>query len=142
MESCLYFCLLTHPKLLPGSRVQISPLQWMHYQIFRLTTFAMLMFRTKWCTSSTALLCGLSTSPHMKNNNYKMHTDDLCVFDSLDKCVKKVQLQITNAWLFCSQWYSYLGHDRNTSKSWETFIWSVLKRLAQADHPTTQYLLF
>jgi hypothetical protein len=29
--------------------------------------------------------------PHTKNNNIEIQTDDLHIFDTLDKCVKKVE---------------------------------------------------
>jgi hypothetical protein len=35
--------------------------------------------------------CRLSTSPHMKNDNIEIHTDDLCMFDSLEKDIRKVE---------------------------------------------------
>jgi len=40
---------------------------------------------------STSLLCWLGAPPHTKNNNIEIQTDDLRIFDTLDKDVKKVE---------------------------------------------------
>jgi hypothetical protein len=51
------------------------------------------LFRTKHyqLLPSTSLLCRLGVLPHTKNNNIEIQTDDLHIFDTLDKCVKKVE---------------------------------------------------
>ena len=65
----------------------------MHCQIFKPTTSATLIFRMKHylLLLSTTLLCRLSTSPHMKHNNVEIHMDDLRIFDSLEKDIRKVE---------------------------------------------------
>jgi len=43
---------------------------------------------------STSLLCRLGAPPHTKNNNIEIQTDDLRIFNTLDKDVKKVEAAI------------------------------------------------
>ena len=65
----------------------------MHHHIFHLVTSATVSFRTKHyqLLPSTSLLCRLGAPPHAKNNNIKIQMDDLHIFDTLDKDVKKVE---------------------------------------------------
>jgi len=65
----------------------------MHHHIFRPVTSATVSFRTKryQLLPSTSLLCRLGVLPHAKNNNIEIQTDDLRIFDTLDKDVKKVE---------------------------------------------------
>ena len=67
--------------------------QRMHWHIFRPVTSATVRFGTNHfqLLPSTSLLCRLSASPQVKNNNVEIQTDDLRTFDALERDVKKLE---------------------------------------------------
>src|SRR5882762_11475690 len=78
------------------SYVGVQVFQRMHRHIFRPVTSATVLFGTNHyqLLPSTSLLCRLSAPPHAKNNNIEIQTDDLHIFNTLDKDVKKVEAAI------------------------------------------------
>ena len=60
---------------------------------FRPVTSATVRFGTNHfqLLPSTSLLCRLSASPQVKNNNVEIQTDDLRTFDALERDVKKLE---------------------------------------------------
>ena len=75
------------------SYVGFQVFQRMHRHIFRPVTSATVRFGTNHyqLLPSTSLLCRLSASPQVKNNNVEIQTDDLRTFDVLERDVKKVE---------------------------------------------------
>ena len=66
--------------------------QCMHRQIFCPITTAMTAFSTDQFQSipSTQLLCRLTVGPQTRNNNIKLHIDELHVYDTLDEAFRQV----------------------------------------------------
>jgi hypothetical protein len=75
------------------SYVSFQVFQKMHQHIFRPMMSATVHFGTKHhqLLPLTLLLCLLSASSQVKNNNVKIQTDDLQIFDALERDVKKLE---------------------------------------------------
>jgi hypothetical protein len=75
------------------SYVSFQVFQRIHQHIFHPMMSATVHFGTNHYQflPSTLLLCLLSTSPQVKNNNVEIQTDDLQTFDALERDVKKLE---------------------------------------------------
>jgi hypothetical protein len=78
------------------SYVGLQVFQRMHRHIFRPVTSATVCFGTNQyqLLPSTSLLCWLSASPQVKNNNVEIQTDDLRTFGALKRDVKKLEAAV------------------------------------------------
>jgi hypothetical protein len=65
----------------------------MHHQIFRPITTATTAFSTNQfqLIPLTQLLCRLTVGPQTRNNNIKLHIDELRVYDTLDDASIKLE---------------------------------------------------
>ena len=75
------------------SYIGVQVFQRMHHQIFCPVTSSTISFGTKHyqLLLSKSLLCRLSSSPQVKNDNIKIHAEDLRIFNTLDNNVKTIE---------------------------------------------------
>jgi hypothetical protein len=71
----------------------VQVFQQMHRHVFRSLTSSTLAFGTKHyqLLASTSILCRLSLNPKTKNNNIETNMADLCIFDTLENEVTKIE---------------------------------------------------